>query len=300
MAIRTSFFNGVEYSADDVNARFSQLFSSGIITETGAIGTALKVTLKTGLTLNVANGTCMIRGAALEVYEDGEDISVPAANSYYPRIDTIVVEYNLSTDVNTARIAVVSGTPASNPTAPVLSTTSLLYQLPLANVRIEAGATTVGTITDRRSSICAPLAIKQATAATPGAMSASDKAKLNDIENGATKTTVDTALSNTSANPVQNKVIAETLAETMINRGAITDANDAITPGVYYLQSGTTNTPDATRGFMLASFKTTMNNVHSWFQLAAVNGTTDNFFIRSYSATQSVWGAWRKITTTAI
>lgn len=46
-----------------------------------------------------------------------------------------------------------------------------------------------------------------ATTNTNGLMSAADKTKLNDIATGANKTIVDTALSSTSANPVQNKVI---------------------------------------------------------------------------------------------
>ena len=46
-----------------------------------------------------------------------------------------------------------------------------------------------------------------ATTSANGLMSKDDKTKLNGIENGANNTTVDTALSSTSTNPVQNKVI---------------------------------------------------------------------------------------------
>ena len=46
-----------------------------------------------------------------------------------------------------------------------------------------------------------------ATTSTDGLMSSSDKTKLNGIAAGATKITVDSALSSTSTNPVQNKVI---------------------------------------------------------------------------------------------
>lgn len=51
-----------------------------------------------------------------------------------------------------------------------------------------------------------------ATQTAKGLMSASDKAKLDDIEEGANKITVDSALSSTSTNPVQNKVINTALA----------------------------------------------------------------------------------------
>ena len=47
-----------------------------------------------------------------------------------------------------------------------------------------------------------------ATTTTAGLMSAADKTKLNGIATGATKVTVDTTLSTTSKNPVQNKAIA--------------------------------------------------------------------------------------------
>lgn len=51
-----------------------------------------------------------------------------------------------------------------------------------------------------------------ATQNTSGLMSAADKKKLDGIATGATKITVDTALSNTSINPVQNKVINSALS----------------------------------------------------------------------------------------
>lgn len=51
-----------------------------------------------------------------------------------------------------------------------------------------------------------------ATTSASGFMSNSDKSKLDGVETGANKTVVDTALSSTSTNPVQNKVINSALA----------------------------------------------------------------------------------------
>ena len=48
-----------------------------------------------------------------------------------------------------------------------------------------------------------------ATADADGLMSAADKVKLDGVEDGATKTIVDDAMSDTSTNPVQNKVVME-------------------------------------------------------------------------------------------
>lgn len=50
-----------------------------------------------------------------------------------------------------------------------------------------------------------------ATATAPGFMSAKDKVKLDGIEDGATKTIVDDIMSDTSTNPVQNKVVKAAL-----------------------------------------------------------------------------------------
>ncbi len=47
-----------------------------------------------------------------------------------------------------------------------------------------------------------------ASASANGLMSSTDKSKLDGIASGANKTTVDTAMSTTSTNPVQNKVVA--------------------------------------------------------------------------------------------
>lgn len=151
MGYNSSFFNGVEYDAGAVNNRFAALFSDGILVNGHIIGNALAVTLKTGMTLTVAPGRCQIYGALLEVTGSGEDLIVSEADSDNPRIDTVVVEYNLDTDINTARVAIVQGTPAASPEAPILSDTATLYQKPLADVLIPAGALTAGAITDRRA-----------------------------------------------------------------------------------------------------------------------------------------------------
>lgn len=47
-----------------------------------------------------------------------------------------------------------------------------------------------------------------ATTGAAGFMSSTDKSKLDGIDTGANKTTVDSAMSTTSTNPVQNKVVA--------------------------------------------------------------------------------------------
>lgn len=64
-----------------------------------------------------------------------------------------------------------------------------------------------------------------ATQSVSGLMSAADKKKLDGIATGATKITVDTALSSTSTNPVQNKVINSALSGKAGTAVATTNAN---------------------------------------------------------------------------
>lgn len=154
MARKTSFFNGIPYDAEDVNDRFAYMFSDGIIAGDTGVGDALQTTLKNSLTLNVAPGIYHIRGAVLEVYEDGEDVTLAAADPDQPRIDTIAVEYNLSVSVNTVRIIAVTGTPSSSPVPPELEDSALRVQQPLAHVRVPAASLTAGTITDARNKVC--------------------------------------------------------------------------------------------------------------------------------------------------
>ena len=78
-----------------------------------------------------------------------------------------------------------------------------------------------------------------ATTSAAGFMSAADKSKLDDIAEGANKTTVDAALSATSTNPVQNKAVQAAIAAlpttASVNQliSAAIDALIAGAPGTY-------------------------------------------------------------------
>ena len=78
-----------------------------------------------------------------------------------------------------------------------------------------------------------------ATQSVSGLMSAADKKKLDGIATGATKITVDTALSSTSTNPVQNKVINSALSG----------------------KAGTSVATTNTNGLMSAADKTKLNGI---------------------------------------
>ena len=67
-----------------------------------------------------------------------------------------------------------------------------------------------------------------ATTNKAGLMSASDKSKLDGIESGANKTIVDSAMSEASSNPVQNKVVKQYIDSKAFNGGSGSVAEDFV------------------------------------------------------------------------
>ena len=138
------------------------------------------------------------------------------------------------------------------------------YTLPTATSSTLGGVKTGSNITNSRGTISLTKAnVTAALGYTPpttnttydvatqsanGLMSSSDKTKLDGIATGANKTTVDSALSSTSTNPVQNKVINSALAgkaaashtHTTQSAEATNDANAS------YLRQIATGTAEAT------------------------------------------------------
>lgn len=70
-----------------------------------------------------------------------ETVILDAADATYPRIDVIVFESNSNTAIRNPRFYFVKGIPAASPVAPSISRTDNLFQIPLAQVTIPAGAT---------------------------------------------------------------------------------------------------------------------------------------------------------------
>lgn len=99
------------------------------------------------------------------------------------------------------------------------------------NLRAGDGSTQIKNLKDMVPGV--------ASTSTAGLMSASDKTKLNGIATGANKTTVDSALSSSSTNPVQNKVINTELGKKLSTSGgtmtgALTTKGIKLTSGTDY------------------------------------------------------------------
>ena len=133
-----------------------------------------------------------------------------------------------------------------------------------------------------------------------GLMSSSDKSKLDGIASGANKTTVDSALSSTSTNPVQNKVIKAELDTKMdIEPIVLTnqDLNDVMTTGLYAAGGGNsvTNKPDGLDAFGLKVYKTASSIVVQ--ELTAVNTQQLSKYTRQYryisESDGNEWDEWK-------
>ena len=100
--------------------------------------------------------------------------------------------------------------------------------------------------------ILSQVTIPEATTGAGGAMSSSDKTKLDGIAAGATKVVVDSALSTTSSNPVQNKAVASSLNEKAPSQSPSLTG----TPTAPTAAAGTSTAQIATTSFVTSAIAT--------------------------------------------
>ena len=93
-----------------------------------------------------------------------------------------------------------------------------------------------------------------ATTSAAGFMTAAMVTKLNGIATGANKTTVDTALSSTSTNPVQNKVINSAIVTATSAITANTDSINAHSTSISELQTAMAEIQEITSAEIQALF----------------------------------------------
>ena len=136
-------------NAKDLAAWMGEYFGNGVIVKGGnVLGTELEVTAATGLNTSVAIGEAVINGRtcwnelATEIAVDVGDTS--------DRIDRIVLSLDTTKEVRTIEIKVLKGTPNGAPVAPTLTRTTDIYQLSLAQVRVNASQALIESLTDER------------------------------------------------------------------------------------------------------------------------------------------------------
>lgn len=145
MAITCGFFNSLEgdrkYDARQMGEMFDGLIMDGVFM---SIGDALKTTPSSGMTVAVGTG----RAWFLHTWTKNDSeylIEVSAAESVLNRIDTIVLDVDNTEAVRDNTIKLIKGTPASNAKRPTLINTTDHKQIPLADILVPAGATTLAT-----------------------------------------------------------------------------------------------------------------------------------------------------------
>lgn len=102
------------------------------------------------MTVLVHGGYCFIRGA--NGYEKQNRVMSIQASSTRDRIDTVVLRLNDSMDVRAIDLYVIKGEPSDNPVPPVLTRSTEIWELGIANIYIPAGTVNITQerITDTR------------------------------------------------------------------------------------------------------------------------------------------------------
>lgn len=152
MAEWSSFFNSYDGDRKYTAAEFVEYFTSFIGNGVFNGGTDLKVNAAGGMDVSVAVGKGWINGYYYINRDAPKTLTISAAHATMPRIDRVVLRLDLSRNSRYIRALVKTGTAAGSPIAPTLQRDSAIWELSLATVRVNAGATVISqsNITDTR------------------------------------------------------------------------------------------------------------------------------------------------------
>ena len=194
------------------------------------------------------------------------------------------------------------------------------YVLPTASTTL-GGVKTTSTVTSADGYTATPIiggvpyykdtntTYSAATSSAAGLMSATDKSKLDGIASGANKTTVDSAMSSSSTNPVQNKVVNTALAaKANLASPALTG-----TPTAPTAAAGTSTSQIATTAFVAAAVANGLGTItgidFKVVESLPTTGTAGTIYLMKHSHSDSndaydeyvyVSGAWEKIGNTDV
>ena len=165
MSVKYRFFNakattagGVttydrEYDSNDLTGYLKRFFTDGVFMQPS---NSLQVlAASTGLSVDMQIGAALINGCSIET-DAAIKFSLSAAHTALPRVDRIVVRWNLQARL--MEFALKTGTAAASPQAPALTRTEYVHELSLARIYVAAGASAISqaNITDERldSTVC--------------------------------------------------------------------------------------------------------------------------------------------------
>lgn len=137
-----------EYDSNDLTGYLKRFFTDGVFMEPS---NALQVlAASTGLAVDMQIGAALINGCSIET-DAAIRFSLGAAHATLPRIDRLVVRWNLQARL--MEFVVKQGTAAASPQAPALTRdTDNVHELSLARIYVAAGASALSqsNITDER------------------------------------------------------------------------------------------------------------------------------------------------------
>lgn len=151
MSLTYGFYNSENgdrrYNAEQMSSIFDGIVTDGIF---GSIGDKFMVYEASGMSVAVGSGRAWLNH--IWTFNDSPlVVNISSSSLTLNRIDTVVIDVNKQSRVNS--ITVVQGTPASTPTAPVLTVDAHNehYQYPLCDIYVAAGVTkiTQSNITNR-------------------------------------------------------------------------------------------------------------------------------------------------------
>lgn len=167
------------YSSEAFARLFRTIMRDGTVHNDGD-ELAVSPTVPAAMSVDVGTGMALVQGRYL-INDAALTLAVEAADPSYPRIDRVVVRADLVG--RTVHAVVKKGTAAASPVAPALTRTAETWELSLAQVRVEAGATSIvaAKITDERAntSLCgvaAPVYVPSSQLEVVGAVDMQGKA----------------------------------------------------------------------------------------------------------------------------
>lgn len=199
-AIVTTYpLDGITYDAADA-AGYNSARTSGVY----SAEEDYTVTPGGGYTVKVSGGRAWVHPAKYVGYsiikQEPDTLTLPLADAQRPRIDRVVLRYDAA--ARKSYLLVLEGTPASTPTAPAISRTSLLYDLCLAQITRPAGSTaiTAGNIADTRldESLCGVMSDSVTRIPTDQLLAAA-QSRINALEEKATNSASAAAASQRAA-----------------------------------------------------------------------------------------------------
>ena len=108
------------------------------------------------MNISVASGMAVLKDGIVYLWEAAQSVTLDTADATNPRIDRVVLRLVREGQAQEGKVTLekVTGSPAASPTAPSITQSSSTWDLSLAQVRVEAGVSSIAAdkVTDERYS----------------------------------------------------------------------------------------------------------------------------------------------------